>query len=295
MSQLVQIEPLDLNEAYGRRVLAERVREQVESHHLSLADDGFRSHLGASVIGAECSRYLWLHFRWFLRETHSARMESLFDQGKRIETMLRETLESLGAEFYYPNPDDHNEQPQFSAVDGHAGGSVDGIFRWPVIGLHDWTLLECKSNKTGADFNALKDKTVLGAKYRHFAQMSMYGRAFGIKYALYLCYNKNDSEIYYEIVDLDMTLGEDLQRKADHIIHSKEAPPRISKKPTFFVCKMCSFHSVCHGSAKLVPNCRNCKHSSPVANAQWNCALHGANIPKDFISKGCPSHEFLPL
>ena len=38
----------------------------------------FRSHMGASLIGGECSRAIWYGFRWFTRPNHDARLLRLF-------------------------------------------------------------------------------------------------------------------------------------------------------------------------------------------------------------------------
>lgn len=290
---LVQIETVDLNESYWRRTIAERVKAAFDEHALEEAGDGFRSHLGASVIGAQCPRYLWYHFRWFKREVHSARMERLFGKGHRLEVAVREIMKAKGAEFL-DKVDETGEQVRFSDLGGHFGGSCDGIFRWPLIGLHGPTLLETKTSKTGSPFNELIKKEVLGAKPQHYAQQSVYGKAFGIRHALYVAFNKNDSSLYTECVDLDWTLADDMREKAAYIITTKTPPPRISNKPTFFLCKMCPHWMICHDNDPIVPNCRNCKHSTVAADAQWTCEHHGGIIPKEFIPQGCAEHAPLP-
>ena len=42
-------------------------REAIFSGYEADASDGFRSHLGASLIGKECERALWYDFRWVTR------------------------------------------------------------------------------------------------------------------------------------------------------------------------------------------------------------------------------------
>ena len=36
--------------------------------------DGFRDHLGASIIGKSCARALWYDFRWITPARHSGRL-----------------------------------------------------------------------------------------------------------------------------------------------------------------------------------------------------------------------------
>ena len=43
--------------------------------------DGPRQHLGCSVIGHHCERWLWLSFRWAVIEKHSGRLLRLFRRG----------------------------------------------------------------------------------------------------------------------------------------------------------------------------------------------------------------------
>ncbi len=296
MNDLVQIETVDFNQSYWRRTVAERVKEQFDKHALLNVGDGYRSHLGASLIGTACTRSLWYHFRWFKSQIPIARMASLFNQGHRIEKLIVDTLKDLGAEFYHVDPTDHSKQLRFNAINGHFGGSVDGVFRWPAIGIFDWTLLECKSSKTGSPFTELFKKEVIGAHFQHYAQQSTYGRFLGIRNALYICYNKNDSQIYYEIVDLDWKIGEEMAERANYVIHTTEPPPKINKNPTYFVCKMCDFWDLCQGPDEIRPvrNCRNCRKSRPVEDEKWHCDHWNQIIPKDFIPKGCTNHVYLP-
>lgn len=283
---------VDFNQAYWRRTVAERVQEVFDTHLLNNAEDGFRSHLGWSVIGHPCLRYIWYHFRWFKRETHSARMLEIFEEGHREEAKIRQLMKACGA-IFLDKVDETGEQLQVSDLNGHFGGSCDGVFIWPTIGILEPMLLECKTSKMGATFNDLSKKEVSGAKPQHYAQASGYGKSFNIPFALYVCRNKNDSSLYIEVVDLDFSLAEEMRNKAWHLINTKVAPNKISKKRNYFVCNMCALQTVCHDKEQVVPNCRNCQSSKPVENGQWYCETHQAIIPKEFLIKGCSQH--IPL
>jgi hypothetical protein len=299
VTELIQIMPpdqpeaVDLNQVYWQRTIADRIKQAMDQHALDNADDGYRTHLGASVIGNECARYIYYHFRWFRREIHSPRMERIFGEGHRVEGEFRAILTACGAEFL-DTVDKDGEQLRFSDIGGHYGGSIDGVFRWPEIGLVDPVLLECKSSKTGSPFNSLFKEGVIGAKHQHFLQQSVYGKAFGIKHACYMAYNKNDSSLYIEIVDLSWQAADEMRAKALEIITATKPPKRISNKDTFWLCKMCSMWDICHRDTPIIPNCRNCKHAVAADNKEWHCNLHGGDIPKDFIPKGCNQHENLP-
>ena len=45
--------------------------------------DGFREHLGASLIGKSCERALWYDFHWATRSRHEGRILRLFETGQR--------------------------------------------------------------------------------------------------------------------------------------------------------------------------------------------------------------------
>ena len=282
-------ETIDLTTDYGRATIAQKIEYALDEATVAQFDESFRSHLGASIIGEECWRYLWYHFRWFKAEKHDARQLRLFNE----EPLVRAELRAIGVEFL-DNVDVDGKQISVSELDGHFGGSCDGVFIAPKYGLHTPTLLEVKTSGTGAGFNDLAKKRTRAAKPRHFIQQSVYGRLLNIHYALYFVKNKNDSSRYLDIVELDWSVADEQIGKAFAIIRSQEPPERISLKPEFFICKMCAMNGICHKGAVPVPNCRNCKNATPVPGGRWHCAHFNDLIPKEYLIQGCPQHTPLP-
>jgi len=84
----------------------------------------FRDHLGASLIGHSCNRYLWLTFRWAVMPKFEGRMLRLFNTGNREEIRIAEELRGIGVELY---TDEDGKQISVRDESGHFGGSVDGI------------------------------------------------------------------------------------------------------------------------------------------------------------------------
>lgn len=283
---------VDLSVEFWKRTVAERVKLAIDEHSMQSAGDGFRSHLGWSVIEHECMRYLYYHWRWFWKEEHHARMERIFLAGHKVEAEFRVILKSLGAVFL-DDVDATGEQIAVSELWGHFGGSCDGVFIWPEIGINVPTVLECKSSGTGAKFNDLSKKSLAAANRRHYIQGSGYARGLGIKYFLYVCRNKNDSSIYVELVEADYQAAEDAVNKAKHIVGNTVLPKRISEKRNFFVCNMCAIQPLCHDRKEPVPNCRNCKSAMPGENASWFCSKWNSVIPNEAIINGCNQHQFL--
>ena len=280
------------------KALAKRILEEIDEYCVSTYDGGHRSHLGASLIGRECKRYLWYVFRWCLHEKTTGRQQRLFNRGHREEARFIEWLEGIGFKVWFENrdegPNEKGEFPQYriSDVMGHFGGSLDGIAVLPErYGIAEPVLLEFKTNGTGAGFNKLADDGMPIAKPEHFAQTSTYGKKYNFRYCVYLNINKNDDSLHIEVVKLNHNLGEQMIMKAEQIIMSQTAPARLSDNPTFHKCGYCHMKEVCHKGAVVEVNCRSCAFARPVENAEWFCEVHNGNIPKDFIAKACPSYK----
>ena len=280
------------------KALAKRILEEIDEYCVRTYDGGHRSHLGASLIGRECKRYLWYVFRWCLHEKTTGRQQRLFNRGHREEARFIEWLEGIGFKVWFENrdeaPNEKGEYPQYriSDVMGHFGGSLDGIAILPErYGIEEPVLLEFKTNGTGAGFNKLADDGMPIAKPEHFAQTSTYGKKYNFRYCVYLNINKNDDSLHIEVVKLNHNLGEQMIMKAEQIIMSQTAPARLSDNPTFHKCGYCHMKEVCHKGAVVEVNCRSCAFARPVENAEWFCEVHNGNIPKDFIAKACPSYK----
>ena len=280
------------------KALAKRILEEIDEYCVRTYDGGHRSHLGASLIGRECKRYLWYVFRWCLHEKTTGRQQRLFNRGHREEARFIEWLEGIGFKVWFENrdegPNEKGEFPQYriSDVMGHFGGSLDGIAVLPErYGIAEPVLLEFKTNGTGAGFNKLADDGMPIAKPEHFAQTSTYGKKYNFRYCVYLNINKNDDSLHVEVVKLNHSLGEQMIMKAEQIILSQTPPARLSDNPTFHKCGYCHMKEVCHKGAVVEVNCRSCAFARPVENAEWFCEVHNGNIPKDFIPKACPSYK----
>lgn len=280
-------------DAKTRLALSQRISDEIDTYCATAYNDGHRNHLGASIIGKECDFQLWATFRWLAAPNFSGRMQRLFNRGHREEERFVEWLRGIG--FTVWEVDENGKQFRVSGVDGHFGGSVDGVAVGP-----DWfkeaygdgpILLEFKTKGTGSGFTKLCKDGMKIVHPEHFSQNSIYGAKLKFQYVLYMSINKNDDSLHVEIEELDWNEADRKEARADAIIHAKVPPKRISASPTFWLCKSCFAAPQCHEGAKPEVNCRSCRNSEPVENAEWRCNLHGGNIPKDFISKGCSEWE----
>lgn len=288
---------MDLNNPTNRKKLAKQIIQEIDNFCADFYDDGPRSHLGASLIGHECARYLWNTFRWVAHKKFSGRMQRLFNRGHREEARFIEWLRGVGfevSEFHdeeLAKTDKGKAQYRISAVNGHMGGSLDGLGKFPKsYNINEPLLFEFKTSATGKHFNELVEKGVQIAKPQHFAQMSTCGRKHNVKFAVYMCINKNDDDLHVEVVALDWKLAEELEEKARMIIESQEPPAKLAQSIAYHKCKWCDYGQVCHDRqiAKIDVNCRSCKYARPIENAEWYCDKWKATIPKEAIKDGCP-------
>lgn len=287
---------MDLSNKTHRELLAKQIKDRINQFCVATMSDGHRSHLGASIIGDECSRKLWYGFRWVHLEKFDGRMLRLFKRGHTEEEKIIKLLQGIGATVNDVDPMT-GKQFRLSAVNGHFGGSCDGNLELPVNG-EPLTVFVFDSEevpvflteyKTGADkyYKMIdKSKSVAITKPIHFSQMNTYGLKFGLKYAVYIMVNKNNDDLYVEIVELDHSQGSQMIRKAEDIITSKVPPVKLSQDSTFWECKFCSFGAICHYGAPIEQNCRSCVHSEPVEKSQWRCNKHNMTLTKEQI----PTH-----
>lgn len=256
------------------------------------AEDGFRPHLGASLIGGDCERALFFTFRWATVERHDGRLLRLFQTGHLAEHRFVADLRSIGCEVQDVNPET-GKQWQVSAVGGHFGGSMDGV----VLGLPEapktWHVAEFKTHGEKS-FAELKKRGVKEAKPLHYAQMQVYMGLGGLERAFYMAVNKNTDELYAERVRIDKDEGLRLVAKAERVIRATTAPDRIAATEDFYKCKFCSHAAVCWGKAAPPRHCRSCVFSE-VVDGGWKCGKGDFKISSVEDQKlGCPYHRYLP-
>lgn len=276
----------DLDAPGVARLVAERITKEIDEYCVKAYNDGYRSHLGASLIGRECPRELWYTFRWVGALPKDGRMYRLFNRGHREEERFVEWLRGIGCTIETHNED--GKQFRIVGVSGHFGGSRDAAGSLPANwDISERLLFEFKTSGTGSKFDKLVHNGVAVEKQDHYGQMSVYGRKNNIRFAMYGCINKNDDDLYIEIVKLDWKLAEQLENRAQHIIASPIPPERISESATFWKCKFCDYKPICHDKQKPEKNCRSCRFAKPAIDAAWHCEQFNAIIPEDFIPQGC--------
>lgn len=229
----------------------------------------FRTHMGASTMGRECAREIWYSFHWATARKASGRMLRLWNRGHLEEARFIALLLTIGCEVI--QHDENGKQFRISDAGGHYGGSGDGLFRGcPDLPPGTLALSEFKTHNDKS-FQKLKVEGVRASKFEHYVQMQQYMRKMGLAVAVYFAVNKNDDEIYAEVVPLDSELADRFIHRAITIVPMRAPPDRISKTPGWFGCKFCDHKMVCHYGAAPARNCRSCEWSSAAPDGSWQC------------------------
>ncbi|MDX1950296.1 MAG: hypothetical protein SFT90_07365 [Rickettsiales bacterium] len=220
-----------------------------------------RNYLGASRLGVACSRalqYEYLNVPKDEEKEFTGDKLRIFELGHNIEQLAINWLKMAGLELYTNKSD--GSQFGFSVLGGKIRGHVDGIINSApasLIAKYNLTfpmLWECKS-MNNKYFNETVKKGLVISKPIYAAQIATYqaymeGTIAGISnnHCWFTAVNKDNSEIYHELIPFNQQLAQNSSDRAVNIIAASEAGetlPKISNDPCYFECKMCSYNKTC--------------------------------------------------
>ena len=130
-----------------------------------------RAHLGLSLLGHPCDRWIWLSFRWAVIERFSGRMLRLFRRGHLEEETIVRDLRAAGVVIHSTDAEDGQSRVDFGC---HVSGSVDGIIESGVPGAEKTRHVAEFKTHSLKSFRELQSKGVKEAKRRHWWQMQGY-------------------------------------------------------------------------------------------------------------------------
>jgi hypothetical protein len=272
-------------------IVVSPTREAIFAAYEADARQGFRLHLGASLIGKPCERALWYDFRWTTVAQHPGRLLRLFETGQLEEARIVRNLRRIGATVLEVDPET-GRQWRVEAHGGHFGGSLDAVALNLLEAPRTWHVLEFKTHASKS-FVELVAQGVRRAKPQHFAQMQIYLRLTTLTRAMYLAVNKNNDDLYVERVEIDADYADRLLAKAGRIIFAARPLDRVSEDPAWYECRMCDHAEVCRGEAAAAVNCRTCLASTPVEGG-WRCERHERLLSEADQRAGCDHHLYLP-
>jgi hypothetical protein len=263
----------------------------IDKHHEALAAQEMpRPHMGCSIVGHPCDRWLWLSFRFAVKPKFPGRVLRMFRRGRNEEVTIIDDLRAIGIKV-------RSLEAQMRVdLGSHLAGSVDAILDGGVPGaVKAKHIAEFKTHSAKSFADVVKHG-VEKSKPEHFVQMQLYMFGTGIHRALYVAVNKDDDSIYTERLVYDKIIADKYIARGQRIALADRMPEPLSTDPSWYQCKWCPAYSMCHESQPTKEaNCRTCAHSTAKPDSTWHCARHDADdIPLEWQAKGCDSHVVHP-
>ena len=250
----------------------------------------YSSRIGASWIGAECQRKIWLSYHWSLMPNFSGQLLRLFNTGHREEIRVAEDIQRAGFEVALFDPDaaDPNTQFEFTDDSGEIVYKADGL----VNGTPESKAVHLLEIKTMNDrlFKVLGSKGVKVSHPHYYAQAQVGMRLADVDRCLFVAVNKNDDDIYTERLRLDVKFADELIARAQEISKMPQPPERISLEPADKECQYCDFKELCWGQRFPDVNCRTCTFYD-----HKTCTLpsHERDLTKEDQVQGCDEHVYI--
>jgi hypothetical protein len=205
-----------------------------------------RDYLGASILGDECVRKIQLQYMKHESDVSAQNLRT-FAIGHCLEDLIAEWIKLAG--FDLRTRDENSEQFGFSVANGKLKGHVDGIIFGGPDFLKYPALWECKTLNSKSWTDTAK-RGVLVTKPLYYAQVQLYMAYMSLDEnpCLFTTLNKDNSELYHEIIPFDSETAQRYSDRAARIIkasENNELMPCVSTDSSFYRCKMCSYRQEC--------------------------------------------------
>lgn len=258
----------------------------IDRHH-EAGQEPPRPHMGCSMLGHPCDRYLWLAFRWMLPHAKPGRLLRLFRRGHIEEHQILKDLRAIGC--VLRETTGGQIRVDFGS---HVSGSVDAVIESGLPESPNKPHVAEFKTHSRKSFEDLAKHGVEKSKPQHYVQMQVYMHGLGIDRALYLAVCKDDDRLHVERVRLDKDVAEKAVARGKRLAIVDEMPPPLSTDPSWYQCKMCDGHRVCHVAPDPPKSCRSCAHSTAKEDGTWRCErFQRDGIPLNFQRMGCDEYE----
>ena len=257
------------------KITADKILKDINECIVESAQTYPRRYLGMSGIGDNCPRKIWYQWRWCYVEKFSPRLLRLFDRGHREEERFVNWLRAAGFNTSDVDPDT-GRQYEFVACDGYVMGHSDGLVhlskKLKAVG-------EFKTSNNKGFVAMKRAKSVKVSKYQHYCQMQRYMHEQEIPLALYMMVNKDNDDLYVELVEYDSETVSFLLEREKELVATKTPPARITEDETFWQCSYCTFKSNCFHNEKALKTCRMCQSIRLPGKGKWVCKRDDTATP----------------
>jgi hypothetical protein len=246
--------------------------------------------LGASSIGEECIRKVWLSWRAYAESSFEGRMLRLFETGHLQENRIVADLKRAGLQVFEKRED--GKQFEFTDPTGHLIVKMDGVVKGVPESADKPYVLEIKTHNKNS-FSAVQRHGVEKSKPLHVIQMQVGMWLGGLTRALYVALCKDDEQYYIERVAADRKTHTNYETKVIKLVEARMRPAGISDDGEGFGCKFCDMKEVCTGRVTPLRNCRTCQNCAPAAQGTWECTLQGKTLNPEEQRAACAEYEVL--
>jgi hypothetical protein len=245
------------------------------------------SRLGASGIGDECIRKIWLSWRAYDTSKFGGRMLRLFETGELQEKRIIADLRLAGFGVW----DTYESGLQYAYTDdtGHFIVKLDGVVKGIPGAEETPHILEVKTHNTKS-FTELEKKGVQGSKPAHYYQVQAGMLMTGIDRGFYVALNKDTEQYYVRRIKPDEAVQEDILKRIKTLVEAELAPARIGEDPENYPCRWCDYKDVCYNNKSPIKTCRSCEHAKPFENGTWLCTLKSSTLSLDDQLAACESY-----
>lgn len=212
-----------------------------------------RDYIGPSAIGYSCERQVQYGFMGAAKDEGSDYKGGtlrIFQAGHVYEDVTIAEFRKAGFDLRTRKADGHS-QIGFSAAGGRLRGHCDGVF---VSGppVFDYPALFEHKALGSKTFNKMKKDGVAVAAPYYAAQIAMYQAYLDLTEnpAVFVCRNRDNQELYVELVQFDCALAQRMSDRAVRIIQATDAGellPRIAAARDYFECRNCAYELRCWG------------------------------------------------
>lgn len=244
------------------------------------------SRIGASFIGTECDRAVWLDWRGATYKKFPGRILRLFKTGHSQEERVLQDLKDAGLEVWAFD----EKGDQWTYTFGHFVAKLDGVVRGVPGAEKTAHTLEIKSSNLKG-FKEIQNRGVQIAKPLHYAQMQIGMELAGLTRSLYVCICKDDEKLYVERVIRDDTAIADLLAKINRIVESENPPIPIAETESDWRCKFCDQKAVCWKQERPLATCRMCRNGVAAENGEWVCGLSSKVLSQSEQIAACEEWE----
>jgi hypothetical protein len=246
-----------------------------------------RVYLGMSQIGHPCLRKLWFDYRQATKEPLKGQTCRIFKAGHSLETRVIQSLEDADFKVI-------GRQGSCAMFDYRFLGHIDGVVN--IYGEN--LLLEIKgvNNNSFEKFADKREHSIdkknpspkgIYTKPQYAAQVQVYmgcsQKEGGItdidplNKTLFVVENKNNQDLFIQIVDFRPDLFERIVARAKTVIEANTPPEGIKdttseklRKHIWESCNWCDYQSICDREDKWPPliktRCLDCKHFRSVSS-----------------------------